>query len=66
MSDDLIDIAALRERLGWTQQQLADFCGTDRSTVSKWEKDPPSKGPARVLLRQLQQRVTDNRAGEAA
>jgi transcriptional regulator with XRE-family HTH domain len=48
-----IDLIALRDTLGWTQQQVADYCGTDRSTVSRWEKDPPSKGPALILLRQL-------------
>ncbi|MBZ9822315.1 helix-turn-helix domain-containing protein [Mesorhizobium sp. CA4] len=53
MFEDRIDVAALRERLGWTQQQLADYCDTDRSTVSKWESEPPTKGPALILLRQL-------------
>lgn len=51
--DDRIDVVQLREALGWTQQQLADHCDTDRSTVSKWEKEPPTKGPALILLRQL-------------
>ncbi|WP_414676572.1 helix-turn-helix domain-containing protein [Mesorhizobium sp.] len=53
MVNDLINVASIREALGWTQQQVADFCDTDRSTVSKWEKDAPTKGPALVLLRQL-------------
>jgi len=38
-------IRARRAALGMTQQQLADACGIDPSTVSKWEKGvqlPPS------------------------
>lgn len=53
MEDSPIDVIALRGRLGWTQQQLAEFCNVDRSAVSKWEAKPPTKGPALVLLRQL-------------
>lgn len=49
-----VDVVALRGELGWTQQQLADHCGVDRSTVSTWETRPPTKGPALILLRQLQ------------
>lgn len=66
MFDDPIDVTALRSALGWTQQQLADHCGTDRSTVSKWEKEPPTKGPALVLLRQLRDRATVASAGPDA
>jgi transcriptional regulator with XRE-family HTH domain len=62
MSQDRIDVLALREALNWTQQQLADFCATDRTTVSKWEREPPTKGPALVLLRQLR----DGLNGEVA
>ena len=57
MKDDRIDVAALREALGWTQLQFAEHFATDRSTVSKWEREPPAKGPALVLLRQLCDRV---------
>lgn len=64
MSDPLINVVQLREALGWTQQQLAAACGVDRSTVSKWESEPPTKGPALILLRQLQERVEAK--GEAA
>ncbi|WP_217577352.1 helix-turn-helix domain-containing protein [Mesorhizobium sp. GbtcB19] len=58
MNDDRIDVAALRGALEWTQQQLADYCDTDRSTVSKWESEPPTKGPALILLRQLRDRTS--------
>lgn len=57
MSDPQINVVQLREALGWTQQQLATACGVDRSTVSKWESEPPTKGPALILLRQLQERA---------
>ncbi len=57
--DELIDVRAIRERLGWTQKQLADYCCTDRSTVSRWETEPPAKGPAWVLLKQLRTLSTD-------
>lgn len=53
MNTEPISVAALRDRLGWTQNRLAEFCGVDRSTVSKWENEPPTKGPALILLRQL-------------
>jgi transcriptional regulator with XRE-family HTH domain len=53
MTDQSIDVVALRGRLGWTQQQLADHCDVDRSTVSTWETRPPRKGPAYILLKQL-------------
>jgi len=66
MFEDRIDVAALREGLGWTQQQLADYCDTDRSTVSKWESEPPTKGPALILLRQLRDSGPVLAAGPAA
>lgn len=59
MDDTAIDVKSLRDALGWTQQQLADYCGSDRSTVSKWENEPPAKGPALVLLRQLRSSIND-------
>ncbi|WP_376704718.1 helix-turn-helix transcriptional regulator [Mesorhizobium sp. ISC25] len=57
--DTAVDVVALRGELGWTQQQLADHCGVDRSTVSTWETRPPTKGPALILLRQLQASLSD-------
>ena len=58
MTDRLLNVGALREALGWTQQQLAAFCDVDRSTVSKWEQEPPAKGPAMILLHQLNERIS--------
>ncbi|AZN72762.1 XRE family transcriptional regulator [Georhizobium profundi] len=57
---DIIDVRKLRGTLGWTQQQLADHCDVDRATVSKWEREPPSKGPALILLRGLRDRRPDD------
>ncbi|MER8556107.1 helix-turn-helix domain-containing protein [Mesorhizobium sp. M1217] len=58
-TDKAVDVVALRGALGWTQQQLAEHCGVDRSTVSTWETRPPAKGPALILLRQLQASLSD-------
>jgi transcriptional regulator with XRE-family HTH domain len=55
--DHDLDVRKLREAFGWNQQQLGEACGVDRSTVSKWEKEPPAKGPALILLRQLAARA---------
>ncbi|MER8478404.1 helix-turn-helix transcriptional regulator [Mesorhizobium sp. M1163] len=57
--ETVVDVVALRGELGWTQQQLAEHCGVDRSTVSTWETRPPTKGPALILLRQLQASLSD-------
>jgi transcriptional regulator with XRE-family HTH domain len=51
--DEQIDIRALREALGWNQQQLAEYLGLDRSSVSRMEKGQDPKGPTLRLLRQL-------------
>lgn len=51
--DDAIDIKALRERLGWTQEQLAERLMLDRSSISRMEGGQPPKGPTLILLRQL-------------
>jgi transcriptional regulator with XRE-family HTH domain len=53
-----IDVMAIRTAKGWTQHQMAEFCGVDRSTISKWEYEPPTKGPALILLRQLQEQIS--------
>jgi transcriptional regulator with XRE-family HTH domain len=59
MDTHRIKVKELREALGWTQHQLAAYCGVDRSTVSKWESEPPAKGPALILLGHLQARVAN-------
>ena len=44
-----VRIREARERLGLTQQQLADRVGVDQSTVSGWERDDKRR-PARDLM----------------
>lgn len=65
MLDEPISVVSIRDALGWTQGQIADYCGVDRSTVSKWENEPPKKGPALILLKQLRARIVLS-DGEAA
>ncbi len=38
------NIKELRERLGWTQQQLADKLGVNRNTINRWEMGKRSPG----------------------
>lgn len=52
-SKDHIDIRSLRYRLGWSQKQLADYLGLDRSSVSRMENDQEPKGPTKRLLQAL-------------
>jgi DNA-binding XRE family transcriptional regulator len=48
-----IDIQSLRTMLGWTQNQMAEFLGVDRSSVSRMEGGQPIRGPIRRLLETL-------------
>jgi transcriptional regulator with XRE-family HTH domain len=50
---DTIDIRDLRARLDWTQDELADYLGLDRSSVSRMENGQKPKGPTRRLLDDL-------------
>jgi transcriptional regulator with XRE-family HTH domain len=44
---------ALLDHLGWTQKDLADWLGVDRSTVSRLVAGRPEGGPIARLLDQL-------------
>lgn len=57
MNDGPLDIKALREKLGWTQEQMAEYLGLDRSSVSRMESGQEPKGPARKLLEELKRRA---------
>ena len=48
-----IDIRALRDRLNWSQEKLAEYLGLDRSSVSRMENGQAPKGPTLRLLRDL-------------
>ena len=50
---DPTDIKALRDRLGWTQEKLAEFLGLDRSSVSRLENGQEPTGPTKKLIAQL-------------
>jgi len=42
---------------GWTQQQVADFCGVAQSTVGRWKKGLDPEGPNRDRLFELYRKV---------
>jgi len=43
-------IKAIRSKLGWSTQQLADACGVSRRTVEGWESGrPPEAAPLNVM-----------------
>ncbi len=49
------EIKALRDRLGWTQEQLARRLGVSFTTINRWERGRFQASPMAVtLLRQLQ------------
>lgn len=52
---DAIDILALRESLGWTQDRMADYLGVNRSNVSRMETGQTGmRGSVLRLLKALQ------------
>jgi transcriptional regulator with XRE-family HTH domain len=61
-----IDIRALRDDLGWTQDQLAAYLGLDRSSVSRMEHGQPPKGPTYRLLDALRRRGRQRKNTDAA
>lgn len=48
------DIKAIRMKLDWTQDQMAEYLGVDRSSVSRMEKGSPISGPVSKLLAHLE------------
>ena len=57
-----IDVKALRNSRGWTQDQMAAYLGLDRSSVSRIENGSEISGPVRRLLDLL---VAQVNGGEA-
>lgn len=52
---DAIDILALRESLGWTQDRMADYLGVNRSNVSRMETGQTGmRGSVLRLLKALE------------
>lgn len=67
MSDE-IDVKSLREDLKWTQDQMAEYLGLDRSSVSRMETGQKPKGPTVKLLERLasQRKPSGARSREVA
>ena len=49
----MIDVKAIRTQLKWSQGQMADYLGVDRSTVSRLENGQEASGPIRRLIELL-------------
>ena len=62
--DHDIDIKALRETVGWSQETLAIFLGVDRSSVSHMENGRPARGPVIRLLKSLAVAVANGTADQ--
>jgi transcriptional regulator with XRE-family HTH domain len=56
------ELRRVRERLGWTQADLADALGVHRVTVAKWEAgdrsipEPVARLAARILKEERQKK----------
>ncbi len=54
------ELLKIRERLKWTQEQLAEAVGVTWNTIARWERDEVGIGePAARLIRRIlaEQRV---------
>jgi len=60
-----MDVKAIREKRGWTQAQLGEYLGLDRSSVSRMESGGPISRPVAKLLEKLQSEIASE-AREAA
>ena len=49
-----VDVLKLRERLGWSQAQLARFMGVSDRSVARWENGSAPTGPSADWLRALE------------
>ena len=50
---EVFDIKALRQRLGWTQGELAEWLGVAACSVSRMESKGRVRGPTLRLLKAL-------------
>jgi len=49
-----LDIKAVRERLGESQEKFAERFGVDQCTISRWETDGlPDRGPSKLIERAI-------------
>lgn len=59
------DVKAIRESLGWTQEELASHLGVTRTLVTHWESGLRTPtGPAAILLNDLQFRRAPKDSGK--
>lgn len=63
--EQVIDVRAIRARLGLTQNQFGDMFGVDQSTISNWENGMHPRGPARKLLEKLASELPPERESAA-
>ncbi len=61
-----MDIKGLRDRLGASQEELADELHVDVRTIRRWESGSVNPSPMAIAhLQQLRARQQDERKGEA-
>lgn len=54
-----INLRALRQRLGLSQQELAERLGVNQTTVHRWENNERRmSGPAQKLIEQMEAQVS--------
>ena len=57
-TNDTIDVAAIRQGLGFTQVELAQAVGVSQPTVALWEsRERNPSGSATILLKRLQEKA---------
>lgn len=61
--DTCEQVQAFRSSLGWTQAQMAQFFGVDKSTVWRWENvKPPRSGVHMSILKRLAEESSNEQA----
>lgn len=57
-TNEIIDVVAIRQGLGFTQAELAEAVGVSQPTVALWEsKDRNPSGSATILLKRLREKA---------
>lgn len=59
MMNDDINVRAIRDAYGLTQEGLASLLGVNVSTVWRWENGNPPKGAARALLSRMREEAPE-------
>lgn len=61
-----MDVKKLREKYGWTQQELAEMCGVTLRTVQNWETGKPIPTSMMKLLKVVEDSHEMISSGDAA